>query len=200
MTIVASPHIVVADDGEATFAVLQSRVHEGWAWFFASSMKDDLRYTPSDCFETFPFPAGYKTKATLKAIGQQYYDFRAALMLKRNEGLTKTYNRFHSPDENRPEILELRSLHAQMDRAVLDAYGWTDIYPTYDFREQINEHIRLSWDEETRDEVLARLLELNRVMAAQEEAEVPAPTGHKKPKKAVTIDNATLDLFGGKTK
>src|SRR5262249_53795977 len=31
------------------FAVLQSRVHEVWARLLASSMKDDLRYTPSDC-------------------------------------------------------------------------------------------------------------------------------------------------------
>ena len=43
------------------FALLQSRVHEIWARFFASSMKDDLRYTPSDCFETFPFPEGFET-------------------------------------------------------------------------------------------------------------------------------------------
>ena len=41
----------------AAFAVLQSRPHEVWARFFGSSLKDDLRYTPSDCFETFPFPA-----------------------------------------------------------------------------------------------------------------------------------------------
>ena len=38
----------------ATFCTLQSRPHEIWARFFGSSMKDDLRYTPSDCFETFP--------------------------------------------------------------------------------------------------------------------------------------------------
>ena len=36
----------------AAFCALQSRPHEIWARFFGSSMKDDLRYTPSDCFET----------------------------------------------------------------------------------------------------------------------------------------------------
>ena len=45
-------------DVEAAFCALQSRPHEIWARFFGSSMKDDLRYTPSDCFETFPFPKG----------------------------------------------------------------------------------------------------------------------------------------------
>ena len=43
----------------AAFCALQSRPHETWARFFGSSMKDDLRYTPSDCFETFPFPDGW---------------------------------------------------------------------------------------------------------------------------------------------
>ena len=47
----------------AAFCALQSRPHEVWARFFGSSMKDDLRYTPSDCFETFPFPeAGRPTR------------------------------------------------------------------------------------------------------------------------------------------
>ena len=49
---------VFAFESSAAFAVIQSCPHEIWARFFASSMKDDLRYTPSDCFETFPFPDG----------------------------------------------------------------------------------------------------------------------------------------------
>ena len=90
-------------------------------------MKDDLRYTPSDCFETFPFPDGWETDPTLEAAGESYYQFRANLMVRNDEGLTKTYNRFHDPYENDPQIATLRELHAAMDRAVLDAYGWTDI-------------------------------------------------------------------------
>ena len=46
----------------SAFGTLQSRAHETWARFFGSSMKDDLRYTPSDCFETFPFPENWETK------------------------------------------------------------------------------------------------------------------------------------------
>ena len=62
-------------------------------------MEDRLRYTPSDCFETFPFPESWETDAALEAAGREYYEFRAALMVRNNEGLTKTYNRFHDPDE-----------------------------------------------------------------------------------------------------
>jgi hypothetical protein len=100
-------------------------------------MKDDLRYTPSDCFETFPFPAALLDanandpaheviRQVLKAIGERYHQFRADLMVKNNEGLTSTYNRFHDPAENIPDLLELRALHNTMDEAVLDAYGWSD--------------------------------------------------------------------------
>ncbi len=153
-------------------------------------MKDDLNYSPSDCFETFPFSPEPESNATLESIGKTYYEFRASLMLKNNEGLTKTYNRFHNPDERSPDIVKLRDLHAQMDRAVLDAYGWTDIQPVYDFREQLDESIRLTWHDDTRDEVLARLLELNRVMAAKEAEEAGKQDGAnkagKRSKKAAT--------------
>ena len=57
---------VVAYNTHAAFCASQSRPHEIWARFFGSSMKDDLRYTPSDCFETFPFPV--PTDAQRRAI------------------------------------------------------------------------------------------------------------------------------------
>ena len=47
--------------------------------------------------------------------------------------MTKTYNRFHDPYENDSDISKLRELHAAMDRAILDAYGWTDIPTDCDF-------------------------------------------------------------------
>ena len=124
---------VVAIRKFCDFALLQSGPHELWARFFGSSMKDDLRYTPSDCFETFPFPEGWDANKSLEAIGQEYYDDRAKLMRESNKGLTKTYNRFHDPKERAPEIRRLRELHTAMDRAVLAAYGWSDIDTTCGF-------------------------------------------------------------------
>jgi hypothetical protein len=119
--------IVFPLSGRAVFCALQSRPHEAWARFFGSSLGDGLRYTPSDCFQTFPFPADWHTDPTLEAAGQAYDDFRAQLMVENDEGLTKTYNRFHDPNEQDPRIERLRALHADMDRAVLDAYGWHDV-------------------------------------------------------------------------
>ena len=45
-----------ADD--TTFGILHSRFHELWALRMGTSLEDRPRYTPTTCFETFPFPAG----------------------------------------------------------------------------------------------------------------------------------------------
>ena len=170
-TVYSDSIIVFPFDTCAAFCALQSRPHEIWARFFGSSMKDDLRYTPSDCFETFPFPDGWNTDPALEAAGREYYQFRANLIIRNDEGLTKTYNRFHDPYENDPELAKLRDLHAEMDRAVLAAYGWTDIPTDCEFLldYEIDEKewgtrkkpYRYRWPDAVRDEVLARLLELN---------------------------------------
>ena len=84
-------------------------------------------------------------------------------MVRNDEGLTKTYNRFHDPYENDPEIAKLRELHAAMDRAVLDAYGWTDIPTDCEFLldYEIDEEewgnrkkpYRYRWPDDVRDEM-----------------------------------------------
>ena len=162
----------------AAFCALQSVPHEIWARFFGSSMKDDLRYTPSDCFETFPFPENWEMHTELEAAGKVYFEFRAQLMFHNNEGLTKTYNRFHDPECRDIEIATLRKLHTEMDRAVLDAYSWDDIPTDCDFlldyeidQEKWGKRkkpYRYRWPDEIRDEVLARLLALNAERAREE--------------------------------
>jgi hypothetical protein len=173
--------VVFAIDKDSEFAVVQSRTHEIWARFFGSSIKDDLRYTPSDCFETFPFPEKDRNGETVEIAGRLYYEFRAATMVSNDEGLTEIYNRFHDPEEIAPDILKLRELHTAMDRAVLDAYGWVDI-PTdceflldYEDDDEVEGKARkrkkpwrYRWPDEVRDEVLARLLKLNAERAEQE--------------------------------
>ncbi len=54
-------------------------------------------------------------------------------MVRNNQGLTATYNRFHDPYEFDSDILRLRELHEEMDKAVLKAYGWEDIDTTCGF-------------------------------------------------------------------
>jgi hypothetical protein len=170
--------IVICLHDYASFSVLQSRLHEEWARLTSSTLKDDPRYVPGDSFDTFPFPANWESRAELQSTGRTYYEFRSALMVRKREGLTKTYNRFHDPHERDAEILKLRELHATMDRAMLDAYGWSDIPISCDFflDYEIDEEewggkrkpYRLRWPDEVRDEVLARLFELNAARAPEE--------------------------------
>ena len=166
---------VFAFSSHAAFCTLQSRVHEVWTRAFASSLEDRLRYTPSDCFETFPLPPGHADAPALEAAGQAYHDHRAALMIARNQGMTPTYNRFHSAADTAEDIAELRRLHSAMDDAVLRAYGWDDLAdraaPVFLDGESEDDHQyrgRLHWPAPFRDELLARLLLLNQQRARAE--------------------------------
>jgi hypothetical protein len=96
-------------------------------------------------------------------------------MIARNEGMTKTYNRFHDRSETAEDIQRLRELHAAMDRAVLDAHGWHDLAaraePIFLDEENEDDHTyqgRLFWPSDFRDEVLARLLALSAERHAEE--------------------------------
>jgi hypothetical protein len=169
--------VIFAIDSLAFFSIVQSRVHEIWARFFSSTLGDGLRYGPSDCLETFPFPMESEINATLETVGQIYHEHRASLMVTANEGMTKTYNRFHKPDERSEPILRLRELHDEMDRAVLRAYGWHDLAeelrPEFLTEETEDDHTyqgRYFWPAEARDRVLARLLALNATRHAEEVA------------------------------
>ena len=58
--------ITRADD--TTFGVLHSRFHELWSLRMCTwlGVGNDPRYTPTTCFETFPFPAGLSPADTAK--------------------------------------------------------------------------------------------------------------------------------------
>jgi hypothetical protein len=179
--------IVFPFSTNAALCNLQSRVHETWARFFGSSLEDRLRYTPTDCFETFPFPSEWHVGATFEAAGAAYHDFRADLMVKNDQGLTATYARFHDPEEMDSGIIELRRLHGEMDRVVLDAYGWQDIPHETEFLRDFDGEedgesgpVRLRWPDEVKEEVLARLLELNRLRAAEEAERTAAPAAKRR--------------------
>jgi hypothetical protein len=149
--------IVFALDDFASLVMLQSVIHEVWARQYASSMRTDLRYTPSDCFETFPLPAN---DPLLTISGESYHEHRRQIMVDRQEGLTKTYNHFHNPGETAADIAKLRELHTEMDQAVAVAYGWIDLDLGHGFH-QTKQGLRYTISEAARQEVLGRLLALN---------------------------------------
>lgn len=147
-------------------------------------MRTDLRYAASDCFETFPFPQPDPRTVIpeLEAIGEKLYETRARFMVDTNQGLTKTYNALKDPGNDDPRILELRALHEEMDRAVLAAYGWSDIaVPPYCPKTDDDRAAVQSFE----DEVIDRLFVLNAERAEQEKqaaaAAAPPAKGARKP-------------------
>src|SRR5207237_296523 len=123
--IVASDATVVfASEHYGFFAILQSTLHNDWFVRFGSTLETRLRYTPSDCFETFPFPDSLDE---LEEIGARYYKRRSEIMFARTQGLTATYNRFHDPNNHDQDIKELHDLHVEMDYAVSASYGWKNL-------------------------------------------------------------------------
>lgn len=126
------------------FTVVQSTIHEVWARKYSGALKQDLRYSPSKCFDTFPFPDRLWQIASppLAALGERYHEHRRSLMRGLWLGLTDIYNLFHSRDLSAAKVakvskkpaaeaergynglLELRRLHVELDQAILRAYGW----------------------------------------------------------------------------
>lgn len=157
---------VIASDSLALFAAITSSFHKAWARNWASYNLSLLRYTPSDCLETFPLPSDVQR---LEPTGQAYFGLRKSIMLGRWEGLTSVYNRFHDPREAEEDIGRLRELHVEMDHAVAAAYGWTDLELGHGFHET-KQGLRYTISDPARREVLSRLLQLNHDRYAEEVA------------------------------
>ncbi len=216
--IYAGPHYVFPVSNNNLFSLLQGRIHEVWAHRFSATLEDRLRYTPTDCFETFPSPprpreifekevATEKIKQMNEA-GTSLLHHRQKYMHENNLGLTKTYNEYHDPKTISEGIQTLRELHRILDKKTAIAYGWEDLtdsmvpgYKAVDLEidEELSEKLglpisssdlffhsaeeainfesklanasgkvktkinwRYAWDERVEDEVISRLLELNK--------------------------------------
>jgi hypothetical protein len=125
-----------------------------------STPDSPAKYSPSDCFDTFPFPqADPRTIIpAIESAGETLHEARARFMVDTNQGLTKTYNALKDPASTDARILVLRRLHEAMDRAVLDAYGWTDVaVPPYCPLDDVEKAQVKTFE----DEVIDRLYALN---------------------------------------
>nr|WP_231155924.1 type IIL restriction-modification enzyme MmeI [Streptomyces sp. CNZ748] len=115
---------VFASDDPGLLAVLSSSPHYWWSMDRAGTMKGDLRYTPTDIFETLIRPP---ITRRLRDGGALLETCRKRLMLDRNMGLTSTYNLVHDPDCQDEDIIKLRRIHEEIDKATIEAYGWRDL-------------------------------------------------------------------------
>jgi len=158
-TVPDSALAVVARDDEYMLGILSSRAHEIWARAQGTQVRDvesGFRYTPESCFDTFPFPWPPGKEDQSGPLVQAIATAASELVRQRDEWLnppgadedelkqrtlTKLYNRRAAG-----EMTWLDNAHRTLDAAVFAAYGWpADL---------------------SRDEILSRLLDLNRARAA----------------------------------
>ncbi|MFZ5439848.1 MAG: Eco57I restriction-modification methylase domain-containing protein [Myxococcota bacterium] len=191
--------ITFLSENLSSFAELQSRIHEIWRGSEGASMKEDPRYNIGRCFDPFPFVVHFRQQtADLEDIGKRLYDARAKYMKEKGQGLTATYNELKDAACQSAEVVALRKLHEELDRKVLEAYGWSDIaVPPYTTPETDAERAA---HEAFEDEVLDRLFALNARRASLESVSGPSPQPPKKPsaKKGKRSKNQpALDLESG---
>jgi hypothetical protein len=157
---------VFAYDDDFHLGVLTSAIHWWWVLKTTSTLETRINYSPTDCFETFPQPTDH---AAVAETGRALNEHRAELMVRNDEGLTKTYNRVHSSDDISPRVQVLREFHIALDLAVRDAYGWSDLDLDHGFHDTPQGR-RFTLGPAARTEVLDRLLELNHQRYAEEVA------------------------------
>lgn len=159
--------IVVASEDPFVLGVLSSRIHVTWAtraggWLGAGN---DSVYVKSRCFDPFPFPVtSERSKSTVRSVAEEIDALRKQVLSEHPElTLTGLYNilddlrRGVAPDALDPDrrhildaglVLVLKELHERLDAAVAAAYGWpADL---------------------TEDDILARVVDLNRARAKEE--------------------------------
>lgn len=155
--------VVFAFEDFINLAVLSSSAHTAWVIRYTSTMRTDVRYSPSAVFLTFPRPVSHEhpdAMARLEALGKQLDSTRSDLMRSRGWGLTATYNQVRDALVTDPGIQVLREIHREIDHAVLAAYGWTGIDPQVGFHDT-KIGVRWTMSKEARFEILDRLRTLN---------------------------------------
>jgi hypothetical protein len=142
--------LVFARTDDYFFGVLHSRVHEVWSRRMGTQLREaesGFRYTPTTCFETFPFPWPPSQEPMDDPRVRAIAAAAADLVTKRDVWLNptgasdaeRTQRTLTHLYNARPAWLDLA--HRALDAAVLAAYGWpADL---------------------SDDEILARLLALN---------------------------------------
>jgi hypothetical protein len=167
-------HMLIAIGSADAFdlGVLSSNLHVEWALATGGTLEDRPRYNKSRCFETFPFPdedTGL-TPALRERIASlaEQIDAHRKRQQTAHPGLTLTgmYNVLEALRAGRALtakektihtdglVAVLASLHAELDAAVLSAYGWDDLGPSA----------------AQPDALLTRLVALNALRAAEEAA------------------------------
>lgn len=169
--------VVICRDDDTTFGILQSKLHAFWAYRMGSSLGATPRYTPTTCFETFPFPEGLTPDHPASAYAN---DPRAQRIATATQALVAARDRWLNPAEWVDRVPEVvpgypdRIVAKPGHEAELKKRTLTNLYntrPTWldNLHRDLDIAVAAAYGWEwplTDDEILRRLFELNQARAA----------------------------------
>jgi hypothetical protein len=176
--------IAIATSDALWLGALSSSCHVAWALRAGGHLGvgNDPRYNKTRCFETFPFPSDDtgltpELTARIRTLAEQLDAHRKARQAAHPDlTLTGMYNvleKLHlgQPLTTKEKLLHelglvsvLKSLHDELNAAVLAAYGWSDLGAA------LADHAHAEARTAAVDELLQRLVALNARRAAEEAA------------------------------
>ena len=176
----------IALDNSDLLGVLDSRVHNAWSLKAGGTLEDRPTYNNTLCFETFPFPSLSEAQAShIDTLGEQINIHRKNQQAEHlNLTITSMYNvldklRAGEDLTDKERVIHqqglvsvLRELHDDLDRAVFEAYGWSDLADKLVGRPGATTPLpdKSADQAEAEEELLMRLVALNK-QRAQEEAQ-----------------------------
>ena len=121
-----------------------------------------MRYT-NICFKPFPFPrdASDESVEYANSVGNSYIQMRDDILKERECTYNELYRLLDDNSCTDGDITEFREQTIKLDKSVLSMYGWGDIDYTRKMQMD-NDKSRFWAEEEVIEEVLGRLIELNR--------------------------------------
>ena len=180
--------VAIALEDFAALGVLSSVPHTTWSIASCSwlGVGNDPVYSKTRCFDPFPFPASNEEQAADIRTLAEHLDTHRKRQQAQHADLTLTgmYNvldklRSGEPLTAKERVIHehglvsvLRQLHDDLDAAVLDAYGWSDLLPLLRIAQgndataegQTRDDAKRAFD----DAILERLVALNAERAAEE--------------------------------
>lgn len=186
--------VVIATDAAFILGVLSAKIHEMWSLAQGAFLEDRPTYNHSESFNRFPFPEveNVELRAQIAELAEQIDAHRKHRQaahtsvtitgmynviekLKSGEVLTGKEKTIHDDGL----VAVLKSLHDELDRAVLVAYGWEDLVPLMDIvngvavgtgRSGVTAATRDAAKQELTAGLLSRLVALNHERAKEEKA------------------------------
>lgn len=200
--------LILHQDRPDLYAICLSSMFQDWMRRFSGGNLSNLGATVTlsinESVAKYPLPTAALSDESC-ALATRFNDQLALFCRSRNSGLTDTMNQVHDRTCNDPEISSLRTLLAEIDKAVVNAYGWDSEQIKYDFREMSTggDVVLCRWSipQSFAAILFEQLLELNRKrheeeMLSARRGDVPsrgARTGRKQ-KRANSTPTVSLDL------